>query len=326
MMFDCSGTHHPTPSDGQGLASDHCERRELEQLQIRLAIAQRDLRMASHRSDPNAIENSITEVNKFRRLLDLPVVPELPAHVPDCSLQEWLGELPNGTPLYRIGFGFHVDQQVHWKHPLAVFSKLGRVVQIFEYGRNPVVVFAPDVGSAYWTSPRHLEAVIAQDDINTRDTRPAESLLLMPCSGMKLSHPAAAEDLYTGVMWQTLLANGPRPACMAILSAKHGLVLPHQVIEPYELRLDLMRVQSMLEDLAPHVQIARTAVGEACIESVFVAGGKSYRQIMLAVVDQLKADGVIAMDVPVLQNAGGIGDQRAQLGTFLRRTALKARD
>lgn len=58
---------------------------------------------------------------------------------------------------------------------------------------------------------------------------------LVACCKTKLDHPAPAEELYTGHLFRLsrkwLL---PRTDGWAILSAKHGLVLPRQVVEPYE--------------------------------------------------------------------------------------------
>lgn len=71
---------------------------------------------------------------------------------------------------------------------------------------------------------------------------------VIPCGGRKLDRPARARDLYTGSMFRHTLANverragmdeaeGRGPARVLILSAKHGLVEPGTVLEPYDLRM-----------------------------------------------------------------------------------------
>jgi len=69
---------------------------------------------------------------------------------------------------------------------------------------------------------------------------------LIACSKTKLDHPAPAQDLYTGPVfqlakkWITKRAPaGVLNRCdeWGILSARYGLVMPDQVIEPYDLCL-----------------------------------------------------------------------------------------
>lgn len=61
---------------------------------------------------------------------------------------------------------------------------------------------------------------------------------LVGCGAAKLGHRAAAQDLYTGNLFRAARAYAERFAdSWFILSAKHGLVAPPQVLEPYNATL-----------------------------------------------------------------------------------------
>lgn len=63
---------------------------------------------------------------------------------------------------------------------------------------------------------------------------------LVSCCKKKLDHAAPAKDLYQSPLFRLSVRwlNHPgRVAAWGILSAKHGLVLPDQVLEPYDLCL-----------------------------------------------------------------------------------------
>jgi predicted RNA-binding Zn-ribbon protein involved in translation (DUF1610 family) len=69
-------------------------------------------------------------------------------------------------------------------------------------------------------------------------TFPPRRICLVSCSGPKLPHPAPARDLYTSRLFKKARAYAERRCDdWAILSALHGLVLPDQVIAPYDCRL-----------------------------------------------------------------------------------------
>lgn len=70
-----------------------------------------------------------------------------------------------------------------------------------------------------------------------------KTIVLIGCGKTKLDHAAPAKDLYTGPLFRKARAWAERVGDeWAILSAKHHLVMPDQVIEPYDL---------CLEDLKP---------------------------------------------------------------------------
>lgn len=61
---------------------------------------------------------------------------------------------------------------------------------------------------------------------------------LVGCASTKLRRPAPARDLYTSPLFKKASAHA-EAACARwfILSAKHGLVLPDEVLEPYDVKL-----------------------------------------------------------------------------------------
>lgn len=62
---------------------------------------------------------------------------------------------------------------------------------------------------------------------------------LVGCGKTKLRSAAPAKDLYTGPLFRMARAYAERTCdAWAILSAKHFLVMPDEVIEPYDLRLE----------------------------------------------------------------------------------------
>lgn len=62
--------------------------------------------------------------------------------------------------------------------------------------------------------------------------------LLIGCGGLKLDRPAAACELYTGPLFRAARTHAEASGVpWAILSARHGLVMPADVIEPYDTRL-----------------------------------------------------------------------------------------
>lgn len=72
--------------------------------------------------------------------------------------------------------------------------------------------------------------------------------LVIGCGKAKLHRPAAARDLYTGSLFQSArryaeTVSPGRP--WFVLSAWYGLVPHHDIIEPYEMRLDMVSEESL---------------------------------------------------------------------------------
>lgn len=71
---------------------------------------------------------------------------------------------------------------------------------------------------------------------------PVRHVVLVSCVKSKRPAPARAGDLYTSDLFQKMMAfaRSLRPDAIYILSAKHGLLDPDRVIEPYEQTLNTM--------------------------------------------------------------------------------------
>ncbi|CAJ0808490.1 hypothetical protein R77560_04728 [Ralstonia thomasii] len=142
-------------------------------------------------------------------------------------------------------------------------------------------------------------------------------LVLLACSSLKLDRPAPAMELYRGVMFQTYRAN-VKPAAapnVVILSALHGFITPDTIIGPYDQRMSPERADELLATLATHYMLP--AGWPASIGPVLLAGGAQYRRVMRAALRWL-ADCTGIEPANITETSGGIGEQRAQLGRFLR--------
>ncbi|SCU73647.1 conserved hypothetical protein [Cupriavidus necator] len=140
----------------------------------------------------------------------------------------------------------------------------------------------------------------------------APALLLLACSGTKLDRQARAIDLYQGVMYEFYrehLRREARPNVL-ILSARHGFLDPHAVIDPYDQRMTAPRADAMLADLPA---FAGSANWPAQVGKVLLAGGKEYRRVMRAALARQYNTTLLAIQ----ETTGGIGMQRSQLGAFL---------
>ena len=104
-------------------------------------------------------------------------------------------------------------------------------------------------------------------------------LYLISCVGTKLSTAAAARDLYVSDWFRKARAYVEATAQpWFILSAKHGLVHPADVIEPYEKTLNSMPIaerrewaRAVLAEIEPRLTTAR---------SVVVLAGQRYREFL----------------------------------------------
>jgi hypothetical protein len=114
-------------------------------------------------------------------------------------------------------------------------------------------------------------------------------IVFVACSATKLTQAAPAKDLYTSDLFkksrayaEALIAAGEADA-WAILSAKHGIVAPDTVIEPYDQKLtdaghharamwDLL-VLDQLDDLAPTHLIALAGRAYRTPLNVYRLGG-----------------------------------------------------
>jgi hypothetical protein len=168
------------------------------------------------------------------------------------------------------------------------------------------------------------------------------TLLLMPCSASKLPHAEQPRQLYTGPMWQTLRQHrGALPwENVMVLSGKFGFISAQTFIQTYEARLTPAKADRMIARgiHAPndhHGELpALGGHGSGCcaldtvvlpgrrgrrpFETVINAGGADYRRVFDSFIPELIAAGAIAPDAQIRRVAGGIGEQRQQLGQWLR--------
>lgn len=158
-----------------------------------------------------------------------------------------------------------------------------------------------------------------------------DTLLLMPCSKTKLDWPAVAHKLYTGPMWQTLKTHiGALPwRNVIVLSARFGFIYSQQFIQTYNERLTAEKADELIaggidgtRDRAGAGPSLRTMIEHdrrrRPFSHVIIAGAGEYRRVFEAVVRELRDAGMIDAGARVDQVAGGIGEQRKQLGQWLR--------
>jgi hypothetical protein len=133
---------------------------------------------------------------------------------------------------------------------------------------------------------------------------------LVACSKTKLPHPAPARELYQGTLFRLSRAYVERECGSSwfILSAKYGLVLPAQTLEPYNV---------FLGDLAAAARRAWAARVLAALEirgllsranSWLVLAGKRYREFLVP---------ILPGEVQVPLAGLGLGQQIAALKKLL---------
>lgn len=95
---------------------------------------------------------------------------------------------------------------------------------------------------------------------------------LVGCCGPKLAHPAPARELYRSPLFRAARAWAEaRADAWGILSARHGLVMPDQVIRPYDFTIRGLRgIDYDAWRCAAHVQLHEAFPGASFI---FLAGG-----------------------------------------------------
>jgi len=134
-----------------------------------------------------------------------------------------------------------------------------------------------------------------------------ETVCLVSCVGSKRAEPAPARDLYQSDWFIKARRYVEAMGCpWFILSAKHGLISPDEVIPPYEQTLNTMGV-SERRDWARMVQNQMDEQMPNASHIVILAG-KRYREFLKDYLRR-RADTV---DVPMEHL--GIGQQKSWLG------------
>lgn len=125
---------------------------------------------------------------------------------------------------------------------------------------------------------------------------------LVACASRKLQHPAPARDLYVSQLFRKASAYAEQTCDRwYILSAKHGLVHPDSVLEPYDVRLGT---------IGPGVPPVREwAAGVRCQLEAELAGLENVTLIALAGSQYRTALHSVPWPVEVPMQGMGIGRQ-----------------
>lgn len=111
---------------------------------------------------------------------------------------------------------------------------------------------------------------------------------LVGCASTKLRRPAPARDLYTSALFKKASAHA-EATCERwfILSAKHGLVRPDDVLEPYDVKLGRSTPRHPETDGPLIHEWARRVRDQLALElrdldspSLLVLAGEQYRTIL----------------------------------------------
>ena len=106
------------------------------------------------------------------------------------------------------------------------------------------------------------------------------TIYLISCVSKKRATPARARDLYKSELFRRARAYVETTGCpWFILSAKHGLVDPDEVVAPYEQTLNTMRVAERRK-WAEKVQ-AQMDERLPAAERIIIFAGKRYREFLM---------------------------------------------
>ena len=168
-----------------------------------------------------------------------------------------------------------------------------------------------------WLEGRQKVGDVVNGKKPAADLPAKNRLVLMPCCDTKGPTKAPAMELYKGIFFQTFAGNvqdGAEPN-VVILSAKHGFISPTAEIEPYDQVMDKARADEMLANLQAQMKGGDFPKN---IKDVLIVGGKEYQRVMRAAIAALQDEGIISQDATINATSGGIGEQRKQLGEYLR--------
>ena len=116
-----------------------------------------------------------------------------------------------------------------------------------------------------------------------------KKVVLISCVSKKLSHQAKAKDLYISPLFKKNLEYAQRlkPDKIYILSAKHHLLNLDDMVEPYDLTLNKMRINELkvwshvvIEQLGKEINLSNDEV-------VFLAG-ENYRKYLIPNIQNYK--------------------------------------
>lgn len=136
-------------------------------------------------------------------------------------------------------------------------------------------------------------------------------IYLVACASAKLAHAAAARDLYDSALFTKSRAFAERASDRwYILSAKHGLVAPDAVLEPYDMTLSRLGVAARRSWAGKVLRQLCSRVHEG--DRVTFLAGKRYREFLEG---PLRVTG---LEVRIPLEGLRIGEQLSRLDELLR--------
>lgn len=134
-------------------------------------------------------------------------------------------------------------------------------------------------------------------------------LVVIPCAGRKLNRAAPARDLYTGPLFRSALAAAEAIGDhIVILSALHGIVELHRVLDPYDLR----------------VGDPGTVSPERVRDQLADYQGARIIALLPQAYDQLLTTATGEVHTNPLRGSRGIGEQRARLARLAGERLVRA--
>lgn len=136
------------------------------------------------------------------------------------------------------------------------------------------------------------------------------SVFLIACCKRKAAEPCAARDLYQGALFRKSRAWVERQdGHWFVLSARHGLVLPDQILAPYDLQMhDLNAWQQRSWGARVRLQLQEHTIDQ---RPLTILAGRAYRDAL----------GLPAAEVVAPLEGLGIGEQMAWLDRQVARRA-----
>ncbi len=139
-------------------------------------------------------------------------------------------------------------------------------------------------------------------------------LLVQSCSARKqnVEQPVPALELYDGYFYRIIknsaqYQTGTPDVDIRIISAKHGILRPDELIGYYEQKMDTERAQQLRGSIVPTLQ---ELIQEKNYDRIVINLGKQYQQAIEGLTESI--------DVPVTQIEGnGIGEKGHILKRFL---------
>jgi hypothetical protein len=164
----------------------------------------------------------------------------------------------------------------------------------------------------------------------------AHVLVLMACSATKIETTSSVllHRLYNGPLWQTLRLHRGAIAWsnVFVLPGKYGFTSAGLFSRPYEEKISRQKVDAIIARGLDGLPIdrhglvtgptIRADIGRTRDEpfsQIIIAGAGDYRRFFHWLIEAMTADGLIAPGADIAEVQGGIGEQRGQLGHWLRR-------